>query len=79
MEALSIGLIVGAVRLSMQVGDLVRVKRRAPALQPDIIGLVTELKSIGGNRGAIVKPSTAYHLRFMFAMLQDVEVISASR
>ena len=61
----------------MKAGDLVKVKRKA--LQPDLIGLVTELKSIAGNRGAIVNPATAYHLPFMFAMLQDVEVISESR
>jgi hypothetical protein len=61
----------------MQVGDLVKVKRKF--MQPDLIGLVTELKSIGGNRGAIVKPVTEHHLPFMFAMLQDVEVVSASR
>ena len=61
----------------MQVGDLVRVKRKAR--QPDLIGIVTELKSIGGNRGAIVKPVTKHHLSFMFAMYQDAEVINASR
>ena len=61
----------------MQVGDLVKVKRKAR--QPDLIGLVTELKSIGGNRGAIVKPVTEHYLPFMFAMFQDVEVINASR
>ena len=61
----------------MQVGDLVKVKRKF--MQPDLIGLITELREIGGNRGAIVKPATEHHLPFMFAMHQDVEVISASR
>ena len=61
----------------MKVGDLVKVKRKA--LQPDLIGLITEFREIGGNRGAIVKPATQHYLSFMFAMLQDVEVISASR
>jgi hypothetical protein len=61
----------------MQVGDLVRVKRKA--MQPVLIGLITEFREIGGNRGAIVKPVTEHYLPFMFAMLQDVEVISASR
>ena len=60
----------------MQVGDLVKVKRKF--MQPDLFGLVTEFREIGGNRGAIVKPTTEHHLPFMFAMLQDVEVISAS-
>ena len=44
------------LELSTQIGDLVRVKRKA--MQPDLIGLIAEFREIGGNRGTIVKPVT---------------------
>ena len=64
----------------MQVGDLVKVKRKYT--QPDLFGLVVELKEdgvYGGVHHALVKPLDSESSRLMYAMPQDVEVLSASR
>ena len=64
----------------MQVGDLVKVKRKYT--QPDLVGLVVELKEdgvYGGVHHALVKPLDSESSRLMYAMPQDVEVLSASR
>ncbi len=64
----------------MQVGDLVKVKQKYT--QPDLVGLVVELKEdgvYGGVHHALVKPLDSESSRLMYAMPQDVEVISASR
>ena len=64
----------------MKVGDLVKVKRKYT--QPDLVGLVVELKEDGvysGVHHALVKPLDSESSRLMYAMPQDVEVLSASR
>ena len=64
----------------MKVGDLVKVKRKYT--QPDLVGLVVELKEdgvYGGVHHALVKPLDSESSRLMYAMPQDVEVLSASR
>ena len=64
----------------MQVGDLVKVKRKYT--QPDFIGLVVELKKDGIYpilHHVLIKPLDSESKRLMFAMPQDVEVLSASR
>ncbi len=63
----------------MQVGDLVKVKRKYT--QPDLVGLVVELKEdgvYGGVHHALVKPIDSESSRMMCAMPQDIEVISAT-
>ena len=64
----------------MKVGDLVRVKRKYT--QPDLVGLVVELKEdgvYGGVHHALVKPIDSESNRMMYALPQDVEVISEGR
>ena len=63
----------------MKVGDLVRVKQKYS--QPEMVGLVVELKEdgvYGGVHHALVKPVDSLSNRLMYAMPQDVEVISAA-
>ena len=64
----------------MQVGDLVRVARKY--IQPAMIGLIVEIKKdgvFGGIHHALVKPVNSETNRLMYAMPQDVEVISEGR
>ena len=61
----------------MRVGDLVRVARKYS--QPAMIGLIVEIKKdgvFGGIHHALVKPVNSETNRLMYAMPQDVEVIS---
>ena len=64
----------------MKIGDLVKVKQKYT--QPDLVGLVVELKEdgvYGGVHHALVKPIDSESNRMMYAMPQDVEVISEGR
>ena len=63
----------------MKVGDLVRVKQKYS--QPAMVGLIVELKEDGvfdGFHHAIIKPIDSESSRLMYAMPEDVEVISAA-
>ena len=64
----------------MQVGDLVRVAKKYS--QPAMVGLIVELKEdgvFGGVHHALVKPVNSESNRLMYAMPEDVEVISEGR
>ena len=64
----------------MQVGDLVRVAKKYS--QPAVVGLIVKLKEdgvLGGVHHALVKPIDSESNRLMYAMPEDVEVISEGR
>ena len=64
----------------MKIGDLVKVKQKYT--QPDLVGLVVELKEdgvYGGVHHALVKPIDSESNRMIYAIPQDVEVISEGR
>ncbi len=64
----------------MKVGDLVKVKQKYT--QPDLVGLIVELKEdgvYGGVHHALVRPIDSESNRMIYAMPQDVEVISGGR
>ena len=64
----------------MKVGDLVRVAKKYS--QPAMVGLIVELKEdgvFGGVHHALVKPIDSESNRLMYAMPEDVEVISEGR
>ena len=64
----------------MKVGDRVRVAKKYS--QPAMVGLVVKLKEdgvFGGVHHALVKPVNSESNRLMYAMPEDVEVISEGR
>tara|TARA_B100000212_G_C27141416_1_gene433499 strand:+ start:228 stop:422 length:195 start_codon:yes stop_codon:yes gene_type:complete len=64
----------------MKVGDLVKVAKKHS--QPATVGLIVKLKEdgvFGGVHHALVKPVDNESNRLLYAMPEDVEVISESR